>query len=171
MENATGQQAPQAQPETTYRAGKLAEMYASYAAKVIPDDAPSFQRRDMKQSYLAGGVAFNMCMLDAMREAGRDDQKLQTLLDVLEKELQTMVGEITSPEFIAKALADDMHDVRAALAAQDGEDGEDAIRIATTASGLNEDEAKDLARAIALWIAEATDKRRAAANEATPTVQ
>lgn len=75
-----------------FKDGLFREMLADYEARVIPENAGTAQRLGMKQSFLAGSLAYQMAMASAFVNDKEDGNAL-IRLEMLDAEIASMCAE------------------------------------------------------------------------------
>ena len=142
---------------SNFRVGMLGELWTDYEKQMIAPGARRFQQRALKQTFLAGVVAYTAAQAGAANTA-KDAREFDGMVGALQDETMEM----------ARALdADNTPCDCDVCRAERGDIGED-VRVKTFASGLSAEQATELARVIADFVAECgggkTDVRAEAPN-------
>lgn len=131
---------------TTFRVGILAETWNDYEARVIDAGAPNYQRRELKQAFIAGIVAY-MAGLAAAQKTAANNDAFDKMMDALEAETVAL----------ARALDTDTTPCDCDMCrAGRGEIG-DGVRIKTFVKGLDPEQAVALSKVISDFVAENGD--------------
>lgn len=140
----------------TYRAGIMGELWADYEARVIRADAPKGQRREMKQSFIAGAVAY-LAGEQAAANSADGPEDFGRLIAELDKEVVAMgvalVTENNDDPCQCMACRADRGEISAATA-NDDEDDEADIKVAVVAKGLNDEQKEALSSLVVAFVEE-----------------
>jgi hypothetical protein len=128
---------------TTFRVGILAETWNDYEARMIDAGAPKYQRRDLKQAFIAGVVAY-MAALAAAQKTATDRDDFDKMMDALEDETVALAHGLDTDTTPCDC---DM------CRAERGEIGE-GVRIKTFVKGIDAEQAVALSKLIADFLAE-----------------
>lgn len=90
-----------------FKDGIFRDMWADYSARVIPEAAGPVQRQSMQQSFLAGALAYQMCMGAAFANDATDGKAINNL-QTLDAEISAMAVEHmqASTDHVLDAIGD-----------------------------------------------------------------